>query len=89
MARLVHGDDYSTQGRKKCPKPVLQPCLVAATTRDGREEPGAGLRQQEWLEESLHGITVWVPLTRCPVCLWVGDMALSHVLGAAQGSTEG
>lgn len=58
--------------------------------------PGMGEKSQQpacasrngW-RESLHGITVWVPLTRCPVCLWVGDMALSHVLGAARGSAEG
>lgn len=55
------GTSHSTQGRKKCPEPgslaapwqppplmpPRKPC------RDGREEPGAGLSQQEWLE--------WIP----------------------------
>lgn len=79
---------------KKCPEAVSQPCCpVEANTfeasketcRDGREEPGAGLSQQEWLE----GIPAWNHCLSAPhtmPCVSAGGW--HGLVLCPQGSTE-
>lgn len=95
-AQLVHGE--STQGRKKCPEPVSQPCCpVAATTFNASKKTSQGWerRARSWPVPArmVGGDPCMESLPECPsrgalcACRWVAwPWAMSSGLpGALQG----